>query len=50
MLIQSAHACPVCGFGQDGSQQAYLLTTGIMTFVPLILFGLFVFYLVRKYK
>jgi hypothetical protein len=32
----ASYACSVCGFGQDGTQEAFLITTGIMTGIPLI--------------
>ncbi len=43
----STYACAVCGFGEDGSRAGYLITTGIMTFTPLIVLGV-IFYIVRK--
>jgi len=45
-----AQACPVCGFGQDGSQTAFLLTTGILTFLPLILVIAAIFYIRQRVK
>ncbi|MCB0383928.1 MAG: hypothetical protein KDD43_00945 [Bdellovibrionales bacterium] len=35
LLSATASACTVCGFGQDGSQMAFLLTTILMTTMPL---------------
>lgn len=46
----SAFPCAVCGFGQDGSQFAFILTTGILTFTPLILGGAVIFYLKKAYS
>ena len=42
-------ACAVCGFGDDESRSAFILTTGIMTFVPLIFIGSVIFYMRRRY-
>ena len=45
-----AQACQVCGFGQDGSQWAYIATTALLTAVPLALFlGAFLF-IKKAYK
>lgn len=41
-------ACPVCGFGQDGSQSAFLLTTALLTFAPIVFIGSIIGYLVYK--
>jgi len=43
-------ACTVCGFGQDGSQWAFLFTTALMTVVPLALVGGIIFYIYKKYQ
>ena len=45
-----ALACAVCGFGAGESQNAFLLTTGLLTFVPLMFIGGVVFYLWRRHK
>ena len=45
----SVFGCAVCGFGDDGSREAFILTTGIMTFVPLIFIGCVLFYMRRRY-
>ena len=34
-----AHACPVCGFGRDGTTSMYLLTAAFMSLVPLLMAG-----------
>jgi hypothetical protein len=39
MLSETVWACPVCGFGQDKARGAFIVTTGIMTVVPLTLIG-----------
>jgi hypothetical protein len=43
-----AAACSACGFGEDPSRIAYILTTGLMTAVPLLAVGILVMWL--KYK
>jgi len=45
-----AVACTVCGFGNDPAKGAFLATTGIMTFVPLIMLGATVWYVWRRTK
>ena len=40
--------CAVCGFGEEETRQAFILTTGIMTIVPLAAIGSIVFYIYRK--
>jgi|GEM_PF-4240855 len=45
-----ALACTVCGFGNDPAKGAFLATTGIMTFVPLIMLGATVWYVWRRTK
>ena len=32
-------ACAACGFGNDGTRAAYIKTTAIMSFVPILLFS-----------
>ncbi|MCC7405336.1 MAG: hypothetical protein IT288_13140 [Bdellovibrionales bacterium] len=46
----AAHACTVCGFGQDGSQGPFLLTTALMTMMPLLFVGGAVYYIRRRLK
>ena len=49
MLASSAYSCAVCGFGaDDNAREAFIITTGIMTFVPLIFIGSVVFYIRRR--
>ncbi|MCB0366659.1 MAG: hypothetical protein H6624_00025 [Bdellovibrionaceae bacterium] len=45
-----AQACTVCGFGQDGSQMAFLLTTILMTTMPLAFIVAAVFYIRKMVK
>ena len=40
-------ACAACGFQDDGTQGAFLLTAGLLTFAPLLMFGGLV-WLIRK--
>jgi hypothetical protein len=49
-LASDAHACPVCGFGRDGTTSAYLMTAALMSLVPLTMAGAFVCYLLRQAK
>lgn len=44
-LSSTGFACAVCGFGEDESRGAFLLTTGLLTFIPLIFMGSVVGYL-----
>lgn len=50
LLPRLAQACSVCGFGQDGSQGAFLLTTAIMTFLPLTLIVAAILYVRKRVK
>lgn len=43
----SVLACAVCGFGED-SRAAFISTTALMTFVPLILIGGFIYWIYRR--
>lgn len=45
-----AFGCAVCGFGDDGTREAFLATTALLTFVPLVMIGSGVFYLSRVAK
>ena len=36
---QSLYACSVCGFADDGTREAYLLTGMVLTSIPLMLIG-----------
>jgi hypothetical protein len=49
-LSSEALACTVCGFGNDPSKGAFIATTGIMTFIPLIMLGAVVWYIWRRTK
>src|SRR5690606_13732278 len=44
----SAYACAVCGTGKEGSRIAFLLTTALLTLVPLALIGGGVAFLVKR--
>ena len=41
-------ACAVCGFGEEQTREAFIVTTGIMTVVPLTVIGSIVYYIYRK--
>lgn len=45
-----AAACPVCGFGQDGTAEGFILTTAILTAMPLFLFGGVIYFLIKRHK
>ena len=47
-LTSSALACSVCGYTSPDSQFAFILTTILLTFVPLLFIGGVVYYLKRK--
>jgi hypothetical protein len=47
-LASPTLACPVCGFGQDGTASAYLMTAVVMSSLPLIMVGGMIYYLVRR--
>jgi len=39
-----AFGCSVCGFGEDPARWAFIFTTAILTFIPLIAIGSVVYY------
>ena len=43
-----AEACPVCFSGRDESRMAYIWTTVLLTFTPLLMVGLTLF-LIRRH-
>lgn len=43
-------ACAVCGVSKEESRIAFIVTTGILTFVPLIVIGFVVYYIYRQVK
>lgn len=43
-------ACAVCGVGKEESRNAYVITTAILTVVPLIMIGFIVNYIYRQVK
>ncbi len=49
-LPWQALACPVCGFGQDGTRNAFLGTAILMTLVPLVFVGTVLFLIRRHLK
>lgn len=44
-----AWACAVCGVANERSEWAFILTTGILTSVPLIFIGVVVFFFKRQW-
>ena len=49
-FVSTAKACSVCGFGQDGSRDAYLFTTALLTLIPLSIMGGMAYFAWRKFK
>ena len=45
-----AYSCATCGYGQSSSTGAFILTTGIMTSVPLLAFGGIAYWIYRKHQ
>jgi hypothetical protein len=43
-------ACAVCGVAKEESRIAFIVTTGILTFVPLIVIGFVIYYIYRQVK
>ncbi len=52
MLVWSSplHACSVCFVSKEGSLFAFYLTTAILTFIPLAMFGGIVYFIKTKTK
>ena len=48
----AAHACAVCFGGQDSAdtRMAFILTTVLMTFLPLLMIGVVVWWLRRRFR
>ncbi len=43
-------ACTVCGVGKEESRMAFIVTTGLLTFIPLIVIGFVIYYIYRQVK
>lgn len=43
-----ALACPVCGQAQENQRLAYIISTGFMSFLPLLFIAGVIYWLVRK--
>lgn len=43
-------ACTVCGVGKEESRMAFIITTGLLTFIPLIVIGFVIYYIYRQVK
>lgn len=50
LLSEPLLACTVCGVGKEESRMAFLLTTGILTVIPLAMIGFIVYYIYRQVK
>lgn len=46
----SALACAVCGTGKQPNDWAFGLTTALLSFLPLMIFGGIVFFIVRAHR
>lgn len=45
---QTGFSCTVCGVGKEEAAGAFILTTGILTFSPLLLAGAAGYYIYKK--
>lgn len=43
-------ACAVCGVGKEESRMAFMITTALLTVVPLTMIGFIVHYIYRQVK
>ena len=43
-------ACSVCGYAAEESRRAFILTTALLTFVPLIFIGGVLYYLKKRHR
>ena len=52
LVPELAHACAVCGAGVDDDQSriAYLVTSAVLSVLPLALFGAFLLWLRAKHR
>ena len=48
LLPQVALACPVCGQAKEAQNTAYIVSTGLMSFLPLLFIAGVVYWLVRR--
>jgi hypothetical protein len=50
LMSEPLLACAVCGVGKEESRMAFLVTTGILTVIPLTMIGFIVHYIYRQVK
>jgi hypothetical protein len=50
LQAEALFACTVCGVGKEESRLAFIITTGLLTFIPLIMIGFIVYYIYRQVK
>tara|TARA_B100000902_G_C26872312_1_gene698328 strand:- start:249 stop:479 length:231 start_codon:yes stop_codon:yes gene_type:complete len=50
IAASTSYSCAVCGFGDDPAREAFILTTGILTAVPLLFIGGLIFLLRKKIR
>lgn len=48
LAASRSYACSVCVVGKEEARTAYYATTAILSFLPLIMVGAVVFYLLKK--
>jgi hypothetical protein len=49
-MSSQALACSACGFGEDPTRWAFIFTTGLLTFIPLLMIGSVVFLIYKRSK
>lgn len=47
-FASSGYACSVCVVGKEEARTAYYATTAILSFLPLIMIGGLIYYVVKK--
>lgn len=50
LLPEVAHACPVCGQALEQSRVAFIISTALMTLLPLVVLGSTGYWVVRRIK
>lgn len=49
-MTASASACSVCGTGKEEARVAYWATTAILSFLPLVMIGGLIYYILKRSK
>lgn len=50
VAAEPARGCAVCGFGPDATSNTYLLSTALLSLIPLIAIGGVIYYVVRRVR